>query len=155
MAHHTHCYTYRYSKNNVHERNIQGYEKKEGLSTFLEATILLGGKRERCMSMFYLFSPHWLQPVFSVCQQKLPSVSSSSWGAERTAAGQTTFTSLTNSRNLLNQDIFMSAPWEDINTVCIYWFIDFISPPTVASEGNLSVVKQAAHRQTRSLDQSM
>lgn len=36
----------------------------------------------------------------------------------------------------------MSAPQEEVNSVCIYGLIDFISQPTVAREGNLLLTER-------------
>lgn len=49
------------------------------------------------------------------------------------------------SQDLLTADIYwvkifvILAPQEEINSVCMYWFIDCISQPTVVSEGNLTL----------------
>lgn len=33
----------------------------------------------------------------------------------------------------------MPAPLKEINSDCVYWFIDLISQPGVASQGNLTL----------------
>lgn len=58
---------------------------------------------------------------------------------------QTAFARLTDSSNLPNPKQFAcQLHGKKIISVCIYWFIYFISPPSLTSEGNLPVGKQAS-----------
>lgn len=71
------------------------------------------------------------------CIQHQTSVSSSSTGAERTAAGRTASTSLTGSRSFIEPKYF-SCQFHGKKSV-MFVFIDLISQPTVASERSINV----------------
>lgn len=80
----------------------------------------------------------------SLCSEPVVSQQHSSSGVERTAAGQTVFSSLTDTRHLVEHRVYVSCMTiiqEEISIVFIYQFTDFICLPIVAGRGNMLTVK--------------